>query len=71
MKKKQYLLDGSLVDTTAFVDEMSSSSGLAGIDVADNDATKHESERVQRMSRDEKKEGNVHIDVCLLFTHVK
>ena len=35
--EKTHLLDGSLVDTTAFVDEMSSSSGLAGIDVADND----------------------------------
>ena len=30
------LLDGTLVDTTALVDKVSSGGGLAGIDVADN-----------------------------------
>ena len=30
------LLDGTLVDTTALVDQVSSSRGLAGIDVTDN-----------------------------------
>jgi hypothetical protein len=46
--KREYFLNGSLVDTTAFVDEMSSGSRLAGIDVADNDTKKkNESEHVQ------------------------
>lgn len=31
------LLDGTLVDTTAFVDEVTGGGRLAGIDVADND----------------------------------
>lgn len=31
------LLDGTLVDTTALVDQVTSGGGLAGIDVADND----------------------------------
>lgn len=31
------LLDGTLVDTTALVDQVTGSGGLAGIDVADND----------------------------------
>jgi len=31
------LLDGSLVDTTALVDQVTSGGGLAGVDVADND----------------------------------
>ena len=30
------LLDGTLVDTTALVDEMPSGGGLAGVDVADD-----------------------------------
>ena len=30
------LLDGTLVDTTALVDQVSSRSGLAGIDVSDD-----------------------------------
>lgn len=30
------LLNGSLVDTTAFVDEMAGGGGLSGVDVADN-----------------------------------
>ena len=31
------LLDGTLVDTTTLVDQVTSGGGLAGIDVADND----------------------------------
>lgn len=31
------LLDGTLVNTTALVDQVTGSGGLAGIDVADND----------------------------------
>jgi hypothetical protein len=31
------LLDGTLVDTTALVDQVTSGGGLAGIDVSDND----------------------------------
>lgn len=31
------LLDGTLVDTTALVDQVTSGGRLAGIDVADND----------------------------------
>jgi hypothetical protein len=31
------LLDGTLVDTTALVDQVTSGGGLAGVDVADND----------------------------------
>lgn len=31
------LLDGTRVDTTALVDQVTSGGGLAGIDVADND----------------------------------
>lgn len=31
------LLNGTLVDTTALVDQVTGSGGLAGIDVADND----------------------------------
>ena len=31
------LLDGSLVDTSALVDQMTSGGGLAGVDVADDD----------------------------------
>ena len=31
------LLDGTLVDTTALVDQVTGSGRLAGIDVADND----------------------------------
>ena len=30
------LLDGTLIDTTTLVDQVSSSGGLAGIDVTDN-----------------------------------
>jgi hypothetical protein len=50
---------------------MPSSSGLAGIDVADND-TKNESERRSNIEKAMKtKRGHIHIDVCLLFTHVE
>lgn len=34
------LLDGTLVDTTTLVDQVTGSGGLAGIDVADNDDVK-------------------------------
>jgi hypothetical protein len=39
-KRGTYLLDCSLVDTTALVDKMTSGSGLSRVDVADNDATR-------------------------------
>jgi hypothetical protein len=59
---RKYLLNGSLVDSTAFVDEMSCGGGLAGVDVADNDAMSQSCLR-------ERRAGNVHVHVCLLFTH--
>jgi hypothetical protein len=53
--ERLYLLDRPLVDTTTFVDEMTGCSGLARIDVADNDTAHKKSVRT-RLKKREKRE---------------
>ena len=55
--EKTYLFDGSLVDTTTFVDEMTSRSGLSRVDVADNDPAQEK--RVRTRPKVGKDGGNM------------
>ena len=56
----EYLLDGSLVDTTALVDEMASSRRFARIDVTDNDTKKSESDTLSRIKIQEIASGKTY-----------